>query len=304
MGKMSAPRAGGTLSGAAPGVCRVDHLSGHQPGLCSRGIVQGNIDPQIANNVPGTCSKHKVCRSEGKLWPDVHNLTAYHDRVAHHPRAQRWDISHGDGHVALSSSASASTLSPGQYRTQRSFPNGKDEFRPTSWVSSRTTIGCEGRTSSRHGDALIGGSTLPDSVGRKPLFGKPNPLGPGQYSVTEGGVIKHAPVMWSFDRSTERDDTQDKVRERKVREANPTGPGQYEASDPLTKAGTIRREESAALPRSRKKCQCPAEFGHIFKVMAPLKSKHLRADYQPSLDLPSVPSWDTVKKGPSGRGGD
>eukprot|EP00404_Azadinium_spinosum_P003595 CAMPEP_0180476670 /NCGR_PEP_ID=MMETSP1036_2-20121128/31859_1 /TAXON_ID=632150 /ORGANISM="Azadinium spinosum, Strain 3D9" /LENGTH=236 /DNA_ID=CAMNT_0022484119 /DNA_START=73 /DNA_END=780 /DNA_ORIENTATION=+ len=208
--------------------------------------------PRLVNSA--FCSKDAPSRWEGKNWPDIHGLRLYEEKFSTRRTSPKWRISkseeagHASGrqwnqrivegksdHTLPRSHSDAELLGPGQYRVHRHFPENKEE-EWRQWIPTDFTFEKDSRYAPD--GALRGNST---SAGNK----KTNPLGPGQYPVTESGATKHAPVRYSFPRGKE---SAEEVRLRKASGTAPA-PGTYEAYSPLTEAGRVRWEASQKLPQ-------------------------------------------------------
>eukprot|EP00928_Gymnodinium_smaydae_P029645 TRINITY_DN22270_c0_g1_i1.p1 TRINITY_DN22270_c0_g1~~TRINITY_DN22270_c0_g1_i1.p1 ORF type:complete len:243 (+),score=36.42 TRINITY_DN22270_c0_g1_i1:50-730(+) len=206
------------------------------------------------------CSREKACRFEGKTWPDLTNLRGIDDKLSDRRKSPKYGVpqSPDASHVRelkRSQSGPDAFMGPGQYRTHRHFPEGKDDEH-RFWTSPNFQIKNESRFAKD--GALKGVST---TAGNK----KTNPLGPGEYPITKGNTYKHAAANYSFTKGVE---SQEDLRVRKSQAGKPPI-GTYELSDPFKEAGKLRLEQSHRLPAKSKKCAWPTHFSHIFSVMKP-----------------------------------
>lgn len=205
-----------------------------------------------------TCSRTAPCRSEGRDWPDIYNLTDYTDKFAGKHRAPRLKFPTAAGALPRSRSA-ADALSPGEYRVDRDLvldAKGECCAPLSARVSLSSSFALEARTA-RDG-ALKGNST---SANNK----KTNPLGPGQYLATDPAAGRKAAAQWSIPRGAE---TQEAVRHRKSQGAS-LGPGAYDMRSPLSETSAALDSAIFSLPRSQRRCRHKQQFGHIFAATRP-----------------------------------
>mmetsp|Transcript_103917 Transcript_103917/g.298602 ORF Transcript_103917/g.298602 Transcript_103917/m.298602 type:complete len:238 (+) Transcript_103917:90-803(+) len=204
------------------------------------------------------CSRDAGSRYEGRMWPDVYNLSTYEDNFSSRTRAPKYKFPKAEG-VARSRSASE-LVGPGEYRIERQFPiDLKREGCSllSADLSLSSSFGCEPRVAAD--GAMKGISTSRGNM-------KTNPLGPGEYGEVDPAVGHKVHANYSFSKAVE---TADQVRARKANQGVP-GPGMYPHRTPLSQVGEALAETQRGTKKIKRRHQ--AQWGAIFSATKVAKS--------------------------------
>jgi len=165
-------------------------------------------------------------------------------------------------------SRSASCPGPGSYKSERYMPLHADHD-----ISMHHRSGT--RQSPRYAPATEDRMAIDGSLrGVSPYadFKKPNPLGPGQYTVPKLGLRSQEKKFPSYHFPCNRANSQEAVREAKQRSQGP-GPDTYDFKSCFDELGGQKLKAAERAYKRGTTCWAADQYSHIFRVMAPGGSK-------------------------------
>lgn len=216
--------------------------------------------------------------------PDYLHVGRYLEKFSEYKTGPRYSIGQQDRWIGRSASASA-LLGPGQYRTDRDFPEnlesevGKEHVtRGDNNVAPRYTMAMEERVAP---DGALKGISCHFQK-------KPNMLGPGQYVNIPRLGSRFYGSSTSNISLPKAAETQEAVRERKRRGGTP-GPGVY---DSPTFFDEFDRDRSKVIRKLAKqhgrRCWASQQYSHMFTCMKPREPRS--SSMTGSHSYPSLPA--------------
>mmetsp|Transcript_25561 Transcript_25561/g.40962 ORF Transcript_25561/g.40962 Transcript_25561/m.40962 type:complete len:236 (+) Transcript_25561:83-790(+) len=203
--------------------------------------------------------------------PEVCSIGKYMESFSDKRRQPAYSIGESERFNIKRSMSATGSLGPGQYRCDRDFPDEKSHGDMPTTFNTKVV-----QPSPKYSFFLEERIAIDGAVKGLSQFymKKPNPLGPGQYTLppVESRTHKRESVKYTIPKAKE---TQEAIREKKIFSTTP-GPGIY---DSLTTFDIIDRDRSQVIKRLARKvekgrgCWAATQYANIFGAMTPKRGE-------------------------------